>query len=209
MTGRNTSTDVSSAVTSSVNRTDVVKLFDRLQRLVAASKQKTGNVSSWDHASHTGETHRYTITGLKTHEEVEDSMCNLLIWVWNAKDYLKKRAVAIGKRGQLVEQAANKDRSLMICADLANRLKHGASRKSSRSHLNPRLGNVSFRIPQETIGSLTFGAYEVDVDVKDPNQVNFSLPVIGNTDDDIGDAFDIAEKAICALERIRESVESE
>ena len=52
--------------------TEIAGLFERLGQLVAATKQKAGDVSAWDYTFANGETHRYVIRGLKSHAEAED-----------------------------------------------------------------------------------------------------------------------------------------
>ena len=178
--------------------TEIAELFERLGRLVAASKQKVGEGSAWDYTFADGETHRCVIHGLKFHAEVEDSAFNLLIWIWNAKDYLKRRVEASGQSSQIVEDAVTADPVLPICADLANRLKHGEL-KRSRSGLYPRLGAVSFDAPQGAIGSFTSRAFEVEVAIADPNLVEFRLPMIDQTGADIGDAFQCAARGLRPL----------
>ncbi len=128
------------------------------------------------------------IRGLKSHAEAEDSAFNLIIWIWNAKDHLKRRAEASGQDTQMVEDAVNADPVLPICADLANHLKHGEL-KRSRSGLYPRLGPVSFEAPQGAVGSLIFRTFEVEAMIADANLVEFRLPIIDQTGAELGDAY--------------------
>ena len=188
-----------------MNDTTVMQLFERLSRLTAATKQHTGDGTTWDYTFPDGETHRYVIRGLKSHSEVEDSAFNLLIWVWNAKDYLKRWAELNGKVAQVVEDAVNSDECLMVCADLANLLKHGAL-KHSRSGQYPRFGVVSFEAPQAAIGSLTIFAFAVEIGIANPSLVEFRLPVVNNRGILIGDAFKYAEGGVAALERVRTNI---
>ena len=186
--------------------TEIAELFERLGRLVAATKQKAGDGSAWGYTFADGETHRYVIRGLKSHAEAEDSTFNLIIWIWNAKDHLKRRAEASGQDTQMVEDAVNADPVLPICADLANHLKHGEL-KRSRSGLYPRLGPVSFEAPQGAVGSLIFRAFEVEVMIADANLVEFRLPIIDQTGAELGDAFECAARGLAALERLKARIE--
>ena len=186
---------------------DITELFNRLGRLVAATKQTSGSGTAWSYTFPDGETHRYVIRGLKSHAEAEDNVFNLIGWIWNTKDYLKRRAKSIGKDPDVVEKAVDADQSLSICADLANRLKHSELRRS-RSGRYPSFGKISFTVPRAAIRSLTVRAFEVETDVEDPTLVEFRLPVLDQTGEDIGDAFDYSERALAALERIHESLES-
>ncbi|MDE2060609.1 MAG: hypothetical protein KGL31_04460 [candidate division NC10 bacterium] len=189
-----------------MTETQIAELFERLGRLVAATKQKTGEGSSWNYTFPDGETHRYVIRGLKSHAEAEDSAFNLLIWIWNAKDYLKRRADIRGQNAQIVEDVVNADPALAVCADLANRLKHGELR-CSRSGWYPKFGVMSFTAPQAALGSLTFGAFEVAVEIADPSLVEFNLPVIDQSDAEVGNAFEFAARALSALEQLKARIE--
>jgi len=186
--------------------TAIGQLFERLTRLTAATKQKAGDGTAWDYTFPDGETHRYVIRGIKSYAETEDNAFNLLIWVWNAKDYLKRWAESNGRDAQLVEHTASADHALAVCGDLANRLKHGEL-KHSRSGRYPRFGVVSFEAPQAAIVSLTFRAFEVELDIATPALVEFHLPVLDNAGEQIGDAFEYAEAGVTALERIRARIE--
>ena len=186
---------------------EIRELFERIGRLVAAAEQKSGDGTALEYTFPDGETHRYVIRGLKSHAEIEDTAYNLLIWIWNAKDYLKRRAVTLGKDGRSLEKAVNIDVHLPLCADLANRLKHGELRQSRSGH-HPRPGKISFAAPQASLGSLTFRAFEVELQMANPSLVQFYLPVFDHAGEQIGDAFDYAAGGVAALERLRDEVDS-
>ncbi|MDO8141862.1 MAG: hypothetical protein Q6358_10225, partial [Candidatus Brocadiales bacterium] len=131
---------------------------------------------------------------------------NLLIWIWNAKDYLKRLAEFKGKNAQIVEEAVSADLAFAVCGDLANRLKHGELTRS-RSARFPQFGVMSFEAPQAALGSLTFRSFEVEMDIANPALVEFNLPVVANTGEQIGDAFEYAERGVAALERLRAAIE--
>ena len=82
---------------------EIDSLFERLGRLVSATRQNAGDGTAWDYTFPNGETHRYVIRGLRSHAEAKDSALNLVIWVWSAKDYLKKRAETLGQNAREIE----------------------------------------------------------------------------------------------------------
>ena len=185
---------------------EIEGLFKRLARLVNASQVKAGNGTKWDYTFPNGEAHRYIINNIRAHNEVEDSVSNLLIWIWNAKDYLKLHAEAKGQPARFIEEYINSDPCLPICGDLANRLKHGETSKS-RSGKFPRLGSVCFSAPQSAISGLTFRAFEVAIDIGDPDGVDFRIPVLDKDENEVGDVFHLIASAIASLERLRAEVE--
>lgn len=186
---------------------DIKDLFDRLGRLVAVTAQRAGGGTTWDYTFPDGKTHRYVISGLKSHAEAEDSAFNLLIWIWSSKNYLKRRAKALGKNPRMVEQDFNSDPHLSICKKLANDLKHGGLTQS-RSQKHPRLGKLMFKVPLEALSSLTFQAFEVQAEIANPDAVEFYLPIVDQAGKEIGDVFDYAARGLAALEKLRDKIEN-
>jgi len=170
---------------------EITKLFERLGRLSAATRQKAGNGESWEYTFPNGQTHKDVVHGIKSLAEAEDDILNLLNWIWAAKDYLKARAKANGKNPQIVEDAVNANQDLQICGDLANLVGHGTPRKG-RSNQNLRMGTVCSMTPGEAIGSITVRGSEVETQIADPGLVVFYLPVITEVGNQIGDAFEYA-----------------
>lgn len=177
-----------------MTRTEIDKLFERLARHAKATKSHSGEGSAWQCTLPNGEVHTYGMVGVRRHAEAMDSAENLIKWIWDSKDYLKKRAESVGKEGARIEGHVNQNIFLSVCADLANGLKHGGLDKSRkpRSQMSPRLGEISFTFPQAAIGSLVFGDHHVAVNVSDPDRVEVKLPILAENSDLIGDAFDFA-----------------
>jgi hypothetical protein len=194
-----------------MTRAEIDKLFERLARHAKATKRHGGEGSAWQCTLPNGEVHTYGMVGVRTHAEAMDSAENLIKWIWDSKDYLKKRAEAVGKKGSTIEEYVNQNIYLAVCADLANGLKHGGLDKTRkpRSPMCPKLGEVSFTFPQAAIGSLVFGDHHVAINVSDPEKVEVKLPIIAENGDLVGDAFDFAYQAIEALEKLRNEVETE
>jgi hypothetical protein len=195
-----------------VTRAEIDKLFERLARHVNATKRHSGEGAAWQLTLPNGEIHTYGMFGVRTHAEAMDSAENLIMWIWASKDYLKKRANYVGKESRSIEEFVNQNFFLSVCADLANRLKHGGLDKSRgkgpRSGMNPKLGEVSFTFPQTAIGSLVFSYNYTGVNVSDPEKVEVKLPILAENGDHIGDAFDFAYQAIQALEHLRKKVDA-
>ena len=133
---------------------------------------------------------------------MEDDIANLLIWVWNSKDYLKNFLKSKGGNPQFIETFIDNDEYLPVCGDLANQLKHGLLKKS-RSGKFPKLGALRYTVPQSAIGALTIGAFEVDVEISIPKEVEFYQPVFDQSGNEIGNVLDILTKAISRLETLR------
>lgn len=96
---------------------------------------------------------------------------------------------------------------MSVCGDLANGLKHG-NLKKSRSAIYPRFGKIRFIIKQNAIKSLTIRAFEVEVDVSQPNNVIFEMPILDKNNNQVGEAFDYALQAIAGLEKLRDQIEN-
>ncbi|MBI5484310.1 MAG: hypothetical protein HY888_07610 [Deltaproteobacteria bacterium] len=185
---------------------DIETLFLRLARLVHASQEKAGTGTAWDYSFPNGETHRYIFRNIRSHIEIEDCVSNLLIWIWNTKDYLKLRLEAKVLDPKLVEQFINNDSNLLVCRDLAIQLKHGKA-DLSRSGKFPRLGEVSFSAPQSAISTFTFKAFEVDIDIGNPNEIEYRIPILDKDGNEFGEAFELITSSISGLEKLRDDIE--
>lgn len=179
------------------------KLF-RLQRRLAA---KDGIGSTWSAKTSDGTTHRYIINGIKSFDELTDEIETMFVWVWSFKDYLKAHARGLSKSDRWIEAEASADPILAVCADIANRLKHGELRES-RSMKNPQLGKLTYSVPQEAMGKLTVRAFEVELDVSNAILVSFEMPVLDKQGRVIGDAFNFLESGAVRWEELLQKVES-
>jgi hypothetical protein len=66
---------------------------------------------------------------------------------------------------------------------------------------------MSFAVPQGSVKRITFLAQQVELDVENPESVEYRLPVVNNSDNTVGDALEYAERAIAALEHFRSKIE--
>jgi hypothetical protein len=185
---------------------ELEKLIGRADRFRKRLHEKQGDGTGWPFTVENGESHYISINGVKSPEELEDDISSMFIWLWSLKDYVKKYVVKNGKSKDWVEVKVNSDSHLCICADLANSLKHGGPdpnpRVKPRSGKNPRLGTLKYQVPQKAIGSLSIGAFDVNVNVRNPEFVKLEMPVIGENDRMLGDAFKYLEYALTAWEHI-------
>jgi hypothetical protein len=185
---------------------EIDALFRRMDRLSASLQVKNGAGSEWDATDADGQTHSYRIRNVRPIDEIEDDIANLFLWVWNLKDYLKELSSKRGKNAQWIEQLVNQDPHLPICADIANRLKHGVL-KTSRSDRFPQLQRAGYNVSVEAIGSITIGILQVEVDIADPNFIDIVMGVEDRNGELIGDAFAYLRGAIdtweSAFEQLR------
>jgi hypothetical protein len=131
----------------------------------------------------------------------------MFVWLWSFKDYLKVYAQSLGKSGRWVEAEASADPCLSMCADIANRVKHGNLRES-RSGKYAQLGKLTYSVPQEAMGKITVRAFEVELDVSNSSLVTFEMPVLEGSGRAIGDAFKFLERGIVRWEELLSEIES-
>jgi hypothetical protein len=103
-----------------------------------------------------------------------------------------------GSRNE-IEKIVNSDYDLKICADLANKLKHGKL-KQSRSGLFPSFGELEFSFDHKAISSLTFTDKDVIFDIGLPNDLNISVPVKDDSETNIKDGLTILIHGIHVFE---------
>ena len=148
----------------------------------------------------------YSISNIKNLEEHEDNIQELLIWLWNFKDYLKGELESTGSPASVIEEKVNKDETLCLIADLANSLKHGKT-KRSRSHLSPRLLRPRIVAQKSDIDAIVFTEDKVHIQLKNDNSVTPSTWIVSGKGKELGKAEDIALKAIDSWLRIIRELE--
>lgn len=179
---------------------DINDLFDRIKRLSSRLEKKEGAGHKWCYTFPDGLKTTYILKNIRNFEEIEDDIANLFIWLWNLKDYLKELAEANGRNPQEVEDIVNLDRNLQMCADIANRLKHGRLR-ISRSSSYPKLGRLQFQMPHTALSSITFRGQEIEFNVSKAHEVLLSIAVLNKDGDEIGDGFKIISATLSQWEK--------
>ena len=93
---------------------EVETILQRADRFRKELQIKEGDGAKWSYTFEDGETHFYTIEGARAPEEIEDYLTSVFVWLWSAKDYVKKYVVEKGKNGNWVEDKVNSDSYVSI-----------------------------------------------------------------------------------------------
>jgi len=187
-----------------LNFAELQKLIDRVNRFSKKLKSTEGTGTKWSHTFENGETHFYTIDGVRPPEEIEDDITSMFLWLWSLKDYVQKYVNLNGKSKTWVKDKITSDSKLCICADIANSLKHGGLDKKHKpwSEKNPKLSNLKYSFPQEAIGELIFDTFDVNIKIINPHLVKLEMEIEGNNKSNLGDAFVLLQHVLLAWENI-------
>ena len=188
---------------------ELEKLLERSNRFRKKLQIKDGQGIEWLYTFENGETHFYSVEGVRPPEEIEDEIATIFLWLWSLKDYVKKYVLNKGKSKQWVEVRVNADPYLCICADSANSLKHGGldPKFKPRSNKGPKLGKLKYQIPQKAMGSITIGAFDVGLKVRNPSLVILEMPVFDEDNRVLGDAFKYLDYGLKAWKNIVKEAE--
>lgn len=178
-----------------MNISDVRIILDRATRLSDRASTIKGAGSSWSHLFPDGTETKYILNEVKPQAELEDEILNVFIWLWNMKDYFKSVLSMRGDDPNIIETRINSDNTLTVCADIANGIKHGAL-KTSRSGLFPKLGTLSYSVPQNSMKKLTFRGNEIEMDFKEFESIEIKMPVIDKSGNQIYEALPLIEYAL-------------
>ena len=192
---------------------DIEQLYKRIKRFSKKLEQQHGEGAEWNYTFPDGQNVIYRITNVKSPEEIGDLVATLFIWVWSFKDYLKDILNTKGLSSQYeIEDIANNDRNLSICADIANGLKHGDLR-GSRSKKFPVLGAASYSIafdrsaPHNSIDSIWFTGPYVIINACEPNLIDIKIPIKDNNGNIICDAHSCLNSSISCWEAILDKIQ--
>lgn len=184
-----------------MNLDDLQKILARIKRIRARVEVQSGDGAEWSVKFSDGEIHEYAINGIKPFEEFEDDIENIFVWLWSLKDYVKQYAINKGRSGNWVEQKVNADENLCICADIANRSKHGQLNRS-RSQKHPKLGSLSYELPHGSFNKITVYAHRVETDVSKPDEAILKMDVLDDEGNVLSDAFELLNYCLQSWEGI-------
>ncbi|HEX3035264.1 MAG TPA: hypothetical protein VHT73_09040 [Thermodesulfobacteriota bacterium] len=188
-----------------MNINDVKNIFEQVSRLSSRVKTIKGEGAMWSYKFPDGSETRYILNEMKLPEELEDDIANVFIWLWNMKNYLKKALTHKCADSNKIESKVNSDSKLAICADIANLLKHGKLTKT-RSGLFPKLGSLSYMVPQQSMKKITFRGNEVEFDYKDFENIEVKMSVVDSSGNKVGDAFEIINHTLNEWEQELKSI---
>lgn len=185
-----------------MNLAKASKIIDRINRLSIKAQEIKGGGSTWSYVFPNGIETIYIVNGLKSKEEMEDEVANVFIWLWSFKDYLKSLAIEKNANGQYIEDLVNNDPKLSICADIANRLKHGSLNKS-RSGKFASLGEFSYSAPHGTVRKITFHktTNAVEFDFQNHERIEFKMPIRDSSGNELGQSLDYLSHATSIWEK--------
>ena len=180
-----------------MNLAEASKIIERITRLSKKSQEIKGDGSTWSYVFPNGVETTYIVNGLKSQEEMEDDISNVFIWLWSFKDYLKSIAKQQKGDGQYIENLVNNDQKLSICADIANRLKHGSLNKS-RSGKFPSLGNLSYTAPHGTVRQIIFHkrTNAVEFNFQKHENIELKMAIYDSSGNELGQSLDYLSHAI-------------
>ncbi len=127
-------------------------------------------------------------------EKIQDEVLRLAESVWQLKDRLNQWA-RVQRNHINVEKIAQQNKYLLICADLANNKKHGGM--DNRSGLGPKLDEVSFDTSKSGMLELFYegDSKEKVLLVTNPVPISYSVNILTNNGQSLGDAVGIISKA--------------
>ena len=183
---------------------------EQLFRFAARTQQrlgiKDGDGANWYAKTTNGETHQYFLDGVKSPDAIEEDILAAFHWLWSLKDNVKFYCEKKGVVSNWIEAEISADPYLSICGDIANRTKH-PNLKRSRSNKYPLLGKLKYHVPQQALGSITVGAFDVTTKIAKPELVSIEMPIMGGDGKYLGDAFKYIDYGLKAWEKIIDRAE--
>jgi len=107
-----------------MNLNDIDALWGQIGRLLARVGKKDGHSQEWIATLSDGRSQKYVLNGLRSLQELEDDVRVGFRLLWDYRDYLVKSACEAGHDRDGVFARVNREPLLMLCADIANKLKH-------------------------------------------------------------------------------------
>ncbi len=183
---------------------EVNELLKKIKRIQTRLNSLDGEGFEWNlvHEDHGYQS--FSLSGIKTPEDLQDEIENGLIWLWSLKDYVKKYSKSLGKGSSWVEKQIDNSTNLCLCADIANSLKHGGIDRKSRSGKKPVLSHIRYEVPQNAIDSLSLDAHHVAMNIAEPSELKVSMDIIDEDKAKLGNAFLLIQGCLLEWEKLIE-----
>ena len=151
--------------------------------------------------------------GDRSPDEVEDNIDWIVYNVWHLADHIRRTLKQIGKNPKLVDDTIENCRALKICADLAERDKHGPERKGGHwTGESLRYGHTqpSLKLTDGVVTMESNPNGSISPTVSKDNPVVYSREIVNAAGDAVGDAVEIADDAMTCWESLltREGIQA-
>lgn len=176
-----------------MHATEIKSLFQRIQTMLLS-------IRPTDRTTYLYENHRdgttvvWRFENASSPNEVMSQVEDTAVRLWSVKDYLKECLATAGENPNDVEAFVNQSVYLPVLADIANGTKHGVL-KQSRSGKFAKLDGCEMSILSGSMAGTASGDAHVYFRVSDPDKVQYSIAVLDQADNRIGDAFDVLNGA--------------
>lgn len=134
---------------------------------------------------------RYLLRKASAYEAIQEDVITLAGMVWHLKDRLKRWMAASQLAcSPTIEELAERNKPLLVCADLIDSKKHGGG--SNRSGYAPRVGGISFR-PNGVMAIRYDGALKAgDIRVINADPIPYTVEIVtGDGKGTFGPAIDV------------------
>ena len=175
--------------------TEFEKLSARIERLMKDARKKSGEHQAWDAVTSDGRPVKYEVRGIRSLDELEDTVATLFLWVWSYRDFLVNQAVTGGHSENSVHDRIYQEPDMRLCADIANTLKHEVLNRP-RTAFRPILGNAVAELPQASVKAIHVYDGGVRTDVGDPTLVQFRVPVLSETGQEVAEGLDLLDRVL-------------
>lgn len=175
-------------------------MVDRIARFAELAKTKPGTGCKWATTLSDGRPQQYEIKNIRDLSTLDHDVATWCVWIWSLKDYVREEARLNGRPESWWKAIVKGSRALMICADLANREKHGKAPNQDQAWTtdDPRFEPGRATIPQVALRALLVLDSEIVIDIGNPSLVEFEVPVVTSSGELLGDALELLDQAMDA-----------
>ena len=146
----------------------------------------------------------FCVKGIKPLVHVQDEIETTFVWSWSVKDYLIEELVGINSTvtKQMIENEINKYTCLVLCADIANGLKHDKLMKSRSGHFAKLSIIQTATINKDTVSTIHELGGNYYITPKSGNCVQVKASIVSCNGVFLLDAFECLRDSLIAWDEI-------
>lgn len=160
-----------------MNLAGIDALWAQVGRLLSRVENRDPESYEWVATLEDGRSQRYVANGVPDPQRIDDDARMAFRLLWDYRDYYVNEAERRGRRRDDAYRRVRSEPTLMLCSDIANKLKHEVL-KHPNTNLDPTLTPAAITVPQGSIAGIIVTSDFIGIQGRNQEFIVVTMPVV-------------------------------